>query len=94
MRKISILGSTGSIGIQALDVIRTHGERFKIVGLSALENIDELEKQIEEFNPEVVAVFEREKAEILSQRVGRKIGIVSGMEGLVTVATLESADIV
>ncbi len=94
MKKISILGSTGSIGIQALDVVRTHGERFKIAGLSASENIDELEKQIEEFNPEVVAVFEREKAEILSHRVGRKTKIVSGMEGLVTVATLESADIV
>lgn len=94
MKKISILGSTGSIGIQALDVVGTHRERFKIVGLSALGNIDELEKQIEEFNPEVVAVFEREKAEILSHRVGKKVKIVSGMEGLVTVATSENADIV
>ena len=94
MKKISILGSTGSIGIQALDVVGAHRERFKIVGLSASGNIDELEKQIEEFNPEVVAVFEKEKAEILSHRVGKKVKIVSGMEGLVTVATLENADIV
>ena len=94
MKKISILGSTGSIGIQALDVVGTHRDRFKIVGLSASGNIDELEKQIEEFNPEVVAVFEREKAEILSHRVGKRVKIVSGMEGLTTVATLENADIV
>ena len=94
MKKISILGSTGSIGIQALDVVGTHRDRFKIVGLSASGNIDELEKQIEEFNPEVVAVFEKEKAEILSHRVGKRVKIVSGMEGLTTVATLENADIV
>lgn len=94
MKKISVLGSTGSIGTQTLDVIRTHKDRFKIVGLAVLRNIDELEKQIEEFNPEVVAVFEKEKAEILSNRIGKKIKVVSGMEGLIEVATLKTSNIV
>ena len=77
-----------------MDVVRAHKDKFKIVGLSALRNIDELEKQIEEFNPEVVAVFEREKAEILSHRVGKKVRIVSGIRGLITIATLEGVNIV
>ncbi len=94
MKKISVLGSTGSIGTQTLDVIRTHKDRFKIVGLAVLRNIDELEKQIEEFNPEIVAVFEKEKAEILSNRIGKNIKVVSGMEGLIEVATLKTSNIV
>lgn len=94
LKKISILGSTGSIGTQALDVIRAHRGRFRIIGLAALRNIDVLEKQIEEFNPEVVAVFEKEKAEILSDRIDKKVKIVSGIEGLFAVATSEVTDIV
>ena len=94
MKKISILGSTGSIGIQALDVIRVHKDRFRAIGLAALRNIDELEKQIGEFKPEIVAVFEKEKAEILSKRIGGRVKIVSGMDGLIEVATLENSDTV
>jgi len=94
LKYISILGSTGSIGTQTLDVVKNHREKFKIVGLSALKNIDEIEKQIYEFNPEIVAIFDREKAEILSNRIGKKVKIVSGMDGLIEVATLNSADIV
>lgn len=94
MKNISILGSTGSIGRQTLDVVKNHRERFKVVGLSALENIDEVEKQIYEFDPEIVAIFNQDKAEILSNRVGGKIKIVSGIDGLIEVATLNSANIV
>lgn len=94
MKNISILGSTGSIGTQTLDVIKNHEEKFNVVGLSALKNIDELEKQIYEFNPEIVAVFNKEKAKILSNRIGKKIKIVSGIEGLIEVATLNSANII
>ncbi len=94
MKCISILGSTGSIGTQTLDVIKNHSDRFKVVGLSALKNIDEIEKQIYEFNPEIVAIFNKEKADILSNRIGKKVKIVSGIEGLIEVATLNSADIV
>lgn len=94
MKKISILGSTGSIGTQTLDVVRAHKDKFKIAGLAVLKNIDELEKQIEEFNPEVVAVFEKEKAEILSGRIGKKVKVVSGIEGLIAVATLGITNIV
>ena len=94
MKNISILGSTGSIGTQTLDVVRNHPEMFKIVALSASGNIDAIENQIHEFHPEIVAVFHREKAEILSARIGKKVKVVSGIEGLIEVATLDSADIV
>lgn len=94
MKNISILGSTGSIGTQTLDVIRNHSDKFRVVGLSALKNIDDIEKQINEFNPEIVAIFDKEKAEILSSRIGKKTRIVSGIEGLIEVATIDSSDIV
>ncbi|HZJ76342.1 MAG TPA: 1-deoxy-D-xylulose-5-phosphate reductoisomerase [Oscillospiraceae bacterium] len=94
MKKISVLGSTGSIGSQTLDVVRTHRDRFKIVGLAVLRNIDELERQIEEFSPEIVAVFEKEEAGVLSNRIGKRTKVVSGMEGLIEVATLEASNIV
>lgn len=94
MKKISILGSTGSIGRQSLDVVRQHRDKFKIVALSALKNIDELEKQIEEFNPELVTVYEKDRAGVLSSRIGKKVKVLSGMEGLLEVASLGNADVV
>lgn len=94
MKTISILGSTGSIGTQTLDVVKNHRDQFNVVGLAALKNIDEIEKQIHEFDPEIVAIFDREKAETLRTRIAKKVKIVSGIEGLIEVATLESADIV
>lgn len=94
MKNISILGSTGSIGTQTLDVIRNHSDKFRVVGLSALKNIDDIEKQINEFNPEIVAIFDKEKAEILSSRIGKKTRVVSGIDGLIEVATIDSSDII
>lgn len=94
MKSISILGSTGSIGTQTLDVIRNHKEKFNVVGLSAFKNIDELEEQIYEFNPEIVAVFDCEKAKTLSNRINKNVKIVSGIDGLIEVAILNSANIV
>lgn len=94
MRKVSILGSTGSIGTQTLDVIREHKD-LEVVGLSCGNNISLVEQQIREFNPKVVCVSTLEKANELSNRISDlSVRIVYGMEGLIEVATIEEANIV
>lgn len=94
MKKVSILGSTGSIGTQALDIIRENGN-YEIVGLSANNNIDLLEKQALEHKPKVVAVVNKEKAKELRRRLlGKGINVIAGPEGLVAVATEPSADVI
>lgn len=92
-KKIAILGSTGSIGQNTINVIRHLGTSFEVKALTAKSNIDLLEKQIAEFHPDLVAVFDEEKARELQKRVPRT-KIVSGMEGLVEVATYDPVDLV
>jgi 1-deoxy-D-xylulose-5-phosphate reductoisomerase len=93
VKKISILGSTGSIGKQTIDIACRQGD-IQVLGLTANTNIDLLEKQIEIVKPEVVAVMDEQKASILKQRIGNKVEVLSGMDGLIRVATLEKVDIV
>ncbi|HSD62950.1 MAG TPA: 1-deoxy-D-xylulose-5-phosphate reductoisomerase [Ignavibacteriaceae bacterium] len=83
MKKILILGSTGSIGINALNVIRNFPGKFRISGLTVNSRIDLLLPQIEEFTPEFVVVRNAEPSKELRQRIGRKIEILSGDEGLI-----------
>ncbi len=90
MKSISILGSTGSIGTQALDVIKNNPSEFKVKSLSCNGNIELLQKQISEFKPEVACVFDEEKADLLKVDVP----VYSGMEGLIKLAKLDSADTV
>lgn len=95
MKNISILGSTGSIGTQTLDVVRSNIEKFNIVGLSGNNNIDLLEMQIKEFHPVAAAVMDEKKAVELRKRLGNsKTEILWGLEGLITIATLERVDLV
>lgn len=90
---ISILGSTGSIGVQALDTARNLG--LRVAGLSANRNIELLEKQAREFTPEVVATGDEASAAKLRLRLSDlKVEVVSGPEGFKTVAALEGADTV
>ena len=91
MKKISILGSTGSIGTQTLDVVRNI-EGFEVKALSTNKNIDLLEKQIEEFHPKKVAVMDEEKAYELKKRIGSKIEILKGLEGLIEIAVMDEID--
>lgn len=94
MKKIAVLGSTGSIGTQTLDVVRQHREDFEITALSAGGNIDLLEKQIREFRPPLVSVGSEEKAKELRVRTGDlQLEIVSGMDGLLRVAQQEESEI-
>ncbi|MFI3324590.1 MAG: 1-deoxy-D-xylulose-5-phosphate reductoisomerase [Clostridia bacterium] len=95
MKKISLLGSTGSIGVQATSVVRTHLDKFEIVGLAAYSNIVLLEKQVREFKPQLVAVFDLEAANSLKINISdTETKVVSGINGLCEVACIESADIV
>lgn len=94
MKKISILGSTGSIGTQTLDIARLNQD-MEIVALSAHKNIDLLEKQIREFKPQIVAIWEESDAELLSKRIkDLDVKVYFGMEGLIKVTTADAADIV
>ncbi|SHE60751.1 1-deoxy-D-xylulose 5-phosphate reductoisomerase [Thermoanaerobacter uzonensis DSM 18761] len=82
MKKIIILGSTGSIGTQTLEVIKNFKENFEIVGLTAYNNIELLSKQIKEFNPKVVAVKDEDKANQLRENLNKNVEILTGSKGL------------
>lgn len=93
-KEIVILGSTGSIGTQTLEVVRNNDD-MHVRAIAAGSNIDLLEKQIREFFPDIVCVYDADKASELKKRVSDiKVDIVSGMSGMIECATLESADIV
>ena len=97
MRSISILGSTGSIDTQALDVVRRHSERFKVAALSAAgTNQDLLAGQIREFRPPVVAIAEEEAAHDLKNKLGaiKGVELLVGPESAETVARETECDIV
>ena len=94
MKKIAILGSTGSIGTQTLEVVRANKD-IEVTALAAGSNIDLLEKQIREFSPKIAAVWNEEKAKELKDRVrDLDIRVESGMDGLLAVATELGAEIV
>jgi 1-deoxy-D-xylulose-5-phosphate reductoisomerase len=93
MKRLAILGSTGSIGVNTLDIVRQFPERFEVVGLSAGLNIKLLQEQILEFRPTVVSVLNKELAKALQQDLGSiTIDIVHGVEGLIQVATHPEVD--
>ena len=96
MKRIAILGSTGSIGTQTLDVVRNNRDKFEVVAISANKSIDLLLEQIIEFNPKYVAVYDEDSAiklkEMITQDV--EIKVLSKMEGLVKISTLEEVDVV
>ncbi len=92
MKNLSILGSTGSIGTQTLELVKEHPEDFKVEALSCNSNIDLLKKQIEEFKPKLVAVYDGEKADELACQVN--IEVMKGMPGLLSIVKLHDVDTV
>ena len=91
-KAISILGSTGSIGTQSLEVARSHG--MQIYALAANRNVDALEQQAREFLPKKVCIFETEKYVELKQRLADlPVQVLCGMEGLCDIASDKNADI-
>lgn len=94
MKKIAVLGSTGSIGTQTLDIVREHRE-LKITALAAGSNIDLLEKQVREFLPSLVCVYNEEKAAKLRENLkDLSTKVVAGMDGLLACATQAEAETV
>jgi 1-deoxy-D-xylulose-5-phosphate reductoisomerase len=94
MRSLSILGSTGSIGTSALDVVSAHPDRLRIVALAAGRNLDLLAAQCERFKPELVSMSSRSDADALKKRLSYKPEILSGQEGLAACAVYSEADTV
>lgn len=92
-KRISILGSTGSIGKQALEVVDCLQEKFEIVGLAAGSNLEEFKKQIIKYNPEFISVKTQELAQELKKDIKNK-EILWGNDGLVEIAKNTQNDIV
>ena len=94
-RHLAILGSTGSIGTQTLDVVRMHPDLFKVTALGCCRSIDLAEKQAREFGPSLVAVYDEGQADVLKTRLSdTNIRVVSGMAGLIELASQPEADTV
>lgn len=94
MRHLAILGSTGSIGTQTLEVV-DNNEDMKVVSLAAESNIDLVEQQIRKYHPEVVCIYQEDKARELARRVtDETVSVLYGMDGLIACATAASADVV
>lgn len=94
-KRVSILGSTGSIGVSTLDVVARYEDRFEVVGLSASNNSEVLKEQILRFKPRIACLMDEGKARELRRDSSLKATkIVGGAEGLVEVAAIEEADMV
>ena len=96
MKKLTILGSTGSIGTQTLDVVRKNRDKFEVIAISANRSVDLLLEQIIEFRPKFVAVYDKESAEKLKKLIPKYIDIevLDSMEGLIKISTLDEIDVV
>ena len=95
MKKLTILGSTGSIGVSTLDIVAAHPDKFEIVALTAGNNLGLLKRQIEQFSPQVVTVVTEESAKKLHRMLsGHKPEILCGVPGMITAASATDASMV
>lgn len=95
MKNICILGSTGSIGTQCLDIVREYKEELNVVAMSAASSVDLMEKQVREFRPRMVAMYNEEAAIELKRRLADiPVTVYSGMDGLIELVNLPEIDIV
>ncbi len=95
MKKISLLGSTGSIGVNTLDVLERNPDQFELVGLAAGSNVDLFAEQVQKYRPKVAALFNTSKLDELRRRLnGQDVEIVGGQEGSVQVASMPETDLV
>lgn len=93
MRKIAILGSTGSVGTQTLEVVESC-QNIEVLGLTTNTNIEKLYEQIIKFKPKVVAVMDEQKAILLRARVSQEVTVLAGIEGIIEVACIVETDLV
>ena len=95
MRKIVLLGSTGSIGTQTLDVVRSNSSELEVVGLAALRSVEKVEEQVREFNPRYVCMYDEDAAAKLQDKIADTgIKVLSGMDGLLEIVSVPEADTV
>lgn len=94
MKALSILGSTGSIGTQTLEIVRENKEKFEVEALAANSNTELLEAQVREFRPRLTAIYDESKFKDLKKRVNGLTQVVAGLEGVVEAATAEESDTV
>ena len=94
LTSIVVLGSTGSIGRQALEVIDRHPDKFKLLGLAAYNKLDLLEAQVKKYQPRLVALGDASKYSAFQARVGNSVEILTGVEGLCALAELDGVDTV
>ena len=95
MRKIVLLGSTGSIGTQTLDVVRNNPNELEVVGLAANRSVPEVEKQVREFKPKFVCMFDEKAAGELQDKISDTgIKVMAGMDGLLDIVSVPEADTV
>ena len=93
MKKIGILGATGSIGTQTLEIVRNHRDEVQVVALAAGKNAALLEKQIREFEPRLAVLWDEEASRDLKERVSDlDVKVLSGMEGLLEIAAMEGME--
>ncbi len=95
MKKLAILGCTGSIGTNVLEIVDQHPDKFEVVAIAGGANLTRMEEQILRFHPELASVVDEEAARRLEERLPRKGGrLLSGMEGLIAVASHPQAEMV
>ncbi len=95
MKKIVVMGSTGSIGTQTLEIVRDHRDELEVTALTANSSVELIVKQALEFRPQMVAMNDEAAAEAVSAKLkGENIKVLSGMDGLIAAASMEDADIV
>src|ERR1700742_1501472 len=94
MKRVVLLGSTGSIGTSTNKVAEDLPDQIQLIGLAAGNNVELLLKQTRKFHPEAISISDPEKARELENTLGTATRVHSGLEGLITLATLPSADIV
>jgi 1-deoxy-D-xylulose-5-phosphate reductoisomerase len=93
MKNILVLGSTGSIGMNTLELVRSFPDQFRITGLTVNCKTELLEHQIEEFHPQTVVVRDRTKAAAFKQKIGNKCEVLSGDEGLLEISSRGNYDV-
>ncbi len=92
---LAVLGSTGSIGVNTLDVVATHPDKFDVVTLAAHSNLDLIEQQARRFRPRLAVLYDAEKAALLERRLqGLDIEVDGGLEGLCRAATYNGVELV
>ena len=95
MKNIVVLGSTGSIGTQTLEIVDVYPEKLKVVAMAASKNVEKIEPQIRKYHPKKVVMYDVSAAEDLKTRIrDLNVEVLAGMDGLVEISTMEEADVV